>query len=249
MENYIKFVNNKLGIRFVPSDYYKLCDLRPTYGVLYEEDIRDYDFFGYGDIDVIYGNIRHFYTDEVLDNNIISSHTWCLSGHFALIRNEKWLRNAFRRVINWKTILEKSRNMRFDEDKFIKIFKYPKKLPLKWRHFYDILDPIGKIYRSKLYLKEQFTTPLTPARWLNDSVKHPSVWYWKDGRVTNELDGDTEFIYFHFMNFKHARYMDPAIGKEAFWSNLPTIVHVHPEDIQKGIRIDRYGFHKIDDLI
>ena len=248
-EDYIEFVSDKLGVKFAPHDNHKLCDIRPMYGILYENEIGGYDLFGYGDIDVIYGNIRQFYTDEVLENNIISTHTWCFSGHFTLVKNERWLRNAFRRVRNWKSLIEQHYNQRFDEDKFFKLFKYPKFLPVRFQYIYDLLNPEWKKYRSKLYLKEQFTTPLTPSGWIDNGINHPTVWFWKNGRITNETDGDREFIYFHFMNFKNARYMDAVYGKTAFWSNLPQIVHLSPEEYKYGIRIDRYGFHKMDDLL
>lgn len=244
-EDYIKSVNNILDVRFDPADYYKLCDLRPMYRVLYKEEIKTFDFWGYGDLDVIYGNIRHFYTDKVLENKVISTHTWCISGHFALIRNEEWLNNAFRKIKNWKKIIEKRYNQRFDEDTFSKLFQYPKRLPVSWKKFYDILNSSTKMFRSDLYFKEQFTTPLTPILWKSGKADHPTLWFWKDGRITNELDGKDEFIYLHFMNFKHARYMDQKYGKKAFWSDLPKIVSIEPENFGKGIRIDRNGFSGI----
>jgi hypothetical protein len=244
-EDYIKQVNHKLDVRFDPADYYKLCDLRPMYGVLYDEDIKPFDFWGYGDLDVIYGNIRHFYTDKVLENNVISTHTWCISGHFAIIRNEEWLNNAFRKIRNWKKIIEKRSNQRFDEDTFSKLFLYPKRLPVSWQKLYDFLNPGTKKFRSDLYFKEQYTTPLTPASWKSGKPDHPLVWFWKDGHITNEPDENEEFIYLHFMNFKHARYMDQKYGKKAFWSDLLKIVQVEPGNYGKGIRIDKDGFHEI----
>lgn len=36
---------------------YKLCDFKPAYGFLFPEIIKRYDFWGHGDIDVVYGNI------------------------------------------------------------------------------------------------------------------------------------------------------------------------------------------------
>jgi len=249
-EEYIKNVNQKLGINFPPDDNYKICDLRPAYGELYEEEIRGYDFFGYGDLDLLYGDIRKFYTDEVLENNVISTHTWCLSGHLTLIRNTKWLRSAFRRIKNWKSILEKDGNQSFDEQIFIHAFKrYPPFLSGKLksiRFIYDIIYPTSIKYRRKLYLKEQFTTPLAPTPWLDGTFNHPEVWFWKDGRVTNNKDKNKEFIYIHFMNYKHPRYLPAKYGSTAFWDTLPKLVHLKTEDIIKGVRIDRYGFHKID---
>ena len=51
---------------FDPSDPYKLCDLKPAYGHIHERDIAGYRFFGYGDIDIVYGQISDFYTGKLV---------------------------------------------------------------------------------------------------------------------------------------------------------------------------------------
>ena len=38
-------------------------------GYLLEDQIKVYDFWGFGDLDVIYGNLREYYTDLLLDNS------------------------------------------------------------------------------------------------------------------------------------------------------------------------------------
>ncbi|OQP61166.1 hypothetical protein A3860_05470 [Niastella vici] len=238
-ENYIKYVSETLNIKFTPQEWYKLTDMKPATGYLYAEEIKGYDFFGYGDIDLIYGDIRKFYTDAVLENNIISTHEWCLSGHLSLIRNKSWLRAAFKQIKNWKKFLEEPTNQRFDEDIFTQVFK-PREL--------SIVKPnlFGRRYHKKLYFLEQYTTPLTPTIWRDGTINHPQTWYWKNGKITADGDNVEEYIYFHFMNFKEARYMDSHYGKKAFWNGLPSIVHITPEEISKGVRIDRFGFHPID---
>src|SRR4051794_12181705 len=40
---YIDFINRKLSICFKPHDNYKLCDLKPFYGDLYYDEIKDFD--------------------------------------------------------------------------------------------------------------------------------------------------------------------------------------------------------------
>lgn len=45
---------------------YKLCDYKPAYGEIFEEELKGYDFWGLCDMDLVWGDIRHFYTDEVL---------------------------------------------------------------------------------------------------------------------------------------------------------------------------------------
>src|SRR5688572_18268972 len=41
---------------------YKLCDFKPAYGLLFSDLLKEYEFWGHGDIDVIFGNIRSFIT-------------------------------------------------------------------------------------------------------------------------------------------------------------------------------------------
>lgn len=244
-EEYIANVNRKLNVRFTLEDSYKLCELKPMCGVLYEEEIALYDFYGYGDIDVIYGNIRDFYTPKVLENNVISTHTVCVSGHLALFKNTKWMRNAFKRYKGWKNIIENPEYQRFDEDLFIDVFKYPKIHPVLFL-LYDILNPFSKKYRQKLYFVEQFTTPLTPSLWRFESYYHPQKWYWKDGILTNENDGNQEYIYLHFMNFVSGRWMNTLYKKDPIWKELNKIVFIEPYQMQKnGLIIDRLGFHRL----
>ncbi|MFA5155568.1 MAG: DUF6625 family protein [Patescibacteria group bacterium] len=243
---YIRHVSERLQINFAPADDYKLCDLKPTRGVLFEEEIRGYDFFGYGDIDVIYGDIRRFYTAEVLKNNVLSTSATMIAGHLALFRNSAWLRNAFRRVKDWRQVLEDSVYRHFDEDMLIEVFRYPAGLSPRQRFFYDLLRPRGIKYRHKLYLQEQFTTPLTPMRWRDGSAEHPTVWFWQNGRVTDRRQYGNEYIYLHFMNFKYGRYLAETYGDQTFWDETGPVIDLAPADISRGFMIDRYGFHPLD---
>ena len=48
------------------SKPYKLCDYRVAYGEIFQDYIKGYDFWGHCDMDMIFGDIRHFITDEIL---------------------------------------------------------------------------------------------------------------------------------------------------------------------------------------
>lgn len=66
---------------------YKLCDYRPLYGLLFDDIIKNYDFWGYCDFDVILGNLRKFITDEML-NQYEKIYT---RGHLSLYKNILWI--------------------------------------------------------------------------------------------------------------------------------------------------------------
>ena len=109
----------KLGFR-VNIDYpYKLCDFKPTYGFIFSDIVKDYDFWGHGDIDMVYGNIRNFMTPEILDNyDVISSRHDFITGTFCLYRNIELMNLLFMRSKDYEYVLSSSEHFCFDECNF-----------------------------------------------------------------------------------------------------------------------------------
>ena len=107
-----------LGMRVWLEKPYKLYDFRPLYKELFFEYVKDYDFWGYCDCDLIFGNIREFLTDELLNkkNYILGM------GHFHIqsVENDKF-ENVWKtarglwRNIQWKEVFQSSNNEWFDE--------------------------------------------------------------------------------------------------------------------------------------
>lgn len=65
-EECIELVKEKLDGAVLTKPY-KLCDYRPAYGVIFEKWIKDYEYWGSCDCDLMLGDIRHFFTDEILE--------------------------------------------------------------------------------------------------------------------------------------------------------------------------------------
>lgn len=53
---------NKLKINISLDKPYKLCDFKPTYGLVFEDDLKGYDYWGHCDCDVIFGNMNKLLT-------------------------------------------------------------------------------------------------------------------------------------------------------------------------------------------
>ena len=71
---------------------YKLCDFKPAYGDVFDDDLGDYDFWGYCDLDVIFGNIRRFVTEAILaDADKVFT-----GGHLSFIRNVDEINRVYR---------------------------------------------------------------------------------------------------------------------------------------------------------
>jgi len=108
-----------LGFEIALESGYKLCDFRPAYGHIFSDYIKNYDFWGYCDIDVIFGNIRSFMTDELLNEyDIISARHDYLTGCFALYRNNPEMRELFKNSKDYRKVFTNSRNFFFDETNF-----------------------------------------------------------------------------------------------------------------------------------
>ena len=56
-EEYCDNVSKRLEVDFHPEHAYKLCDLKPFYGLIHEDDLQYYDWWGFGDLDLIYGDL------------------------------------------------------------------------------------------------------------------------------------------------------------------------------------------------
>jgi hypothetical protein len=120
--DYRALAASRLGIKPAWTDAYMLCDLKPALGFIHQSEIAGYDYWGYGDLDVIYGDIRSFYTPEILIEDVISTHEHIVSGHFALLRTTPKMVSAFQQIPRWKARLSSARYESFDEQIFSRLF-------------------------------------------------------------------------------------------------------------------------------
>lgn len=96
---------------------YKLCDLRPMYGVVFADVLEGYDYWAYGDCDVIYGRKFNDFLSKVADGDwdVATVRSKWLSGPFTLFKNVPKINTLFERAKNWREMLSCSDNLFFDE--------------------------------------------------------------------------------------------------------------------------------------
>jgi len=240
---YKALVSSKLGINFNPDSPYKLCDIRPALGYIHQDIIEGFDYYGFGDIDVVYGNIRKFYTDDILTYNCISSHRNRISGHLCLFKNTLLNKEVFFKIENWQSLFLDKNHLGIDESKLTKIYLRHKKYPEWLRKIYGFHDP----YQRSCYFKEQYSTILFPHPWVDGTMEHPQLWYWRKGKLTNNKDGNREFMYLHFMNWKSSLWLRKMWGDKAAWESLDKLNYVPKENVSIGWAIGRDGFHSLDE--
>lgn len=93
---------------------YKLCEYKQAYGYILHDYIKGYDFWGFGDLDLVYGDIRAFLTESVLEHLFMLG--W---GHLTLMKNDEDTNTYFMKQIpgyqNYKDAFTTSKITFFDE--------------------------------------------------------------------------------------------------------------------------------------
>ena len=112
-EDLIKLVKDKLDVNFHFFPY-KCCDLRPTYGIIFDNYITNYDYWGHTDIDLFYGPLEEYLCNIKTNIEIISGGWHSCNGSFQFYKNYKKINNLFRKT-DYKFILEHNNHFAFDE--------------------------------------------------------------------------------------------------------------------------------------
>lgn len=242
-KDYCDQVSSRLNIDFHPDSSYKLCDLKPAFGYIHENDIIHYDYYAFGDVDIIYGDIRKFFSDDVLEKyQLISTHNDRISGHLAVFENSARMRNSFRQIPKWRQKFEDTIHQCYDEITYARVFLRFQKYPIVIQNLAKMLSP----YRRRCLFNEQYSTILSSIPWSNGSVEHPQTWLWNQGKLTNTKDGDREYCYLHFMNWKSNRYLPGELKDEpAAWQRISSIVKANYKD--KQWLITPNGFEQVTD--
>src|SRR5258706_7901064 len=100
-------VKTKLGIEYpgLPGTG-KIWDYRCALGLLYEEEIKSYDFFGHCDFDMVFGDVDKWFDDATLNElDIWSNHDTYICGPWTLYRNTVEVRNLFILHPKWADIM------------------------------------------------------------------------------------------------------------------------------------------------
>lgn len=108
------------------------------------------------------------------------------------------MRNVFRKANDWKRCLENPEHTAFDESQFSKIFVKNKNFPGFLKKALKYLNYYARTSR----FSECYSTPGLRIPWTDGNRQYPKEWYWKEGVLTTDRDGNREFPYLHFMYWK-----------------------------------------------
>jgi hypothetical protein len=191
LQQFNDLASKQIGFR-IQKDVYSQVDLQPAYGEIFKENIKGYDFWGHCDIDLVWGDIRRFITEEILMNfDIVSCRKDFLAGHLTLWRNKSEVNTLFRSVPAYQDIFSSREHHGFDES-IISIFL--KRLIASGRK------------EIRIYWPEQMV-----AGFFGEST--PNGWYWENGKAFDAKKH--EQVYIHFQHWKkNVNCINFQVGEE-----------------------------------
>ena len=107
-------IQSKFDFKINLRTPYKLCDFKPTYGYVFSKYLDNCNYWGYCDLDLIFGDLKQYLPKNLEDYDKIS-----YMGHFCMYRNNKNINEMFmskiKDTIDYADILSSSQNFAFDE--------------------------------------------------------------------------------------------------------------------------------------
>ena len=83
-DDFRQIVQKAFDFPIVLDRPYKLCEYKQAYGYILQDYIKGYDFWGFGDLDLVYGDLRAFLDGEALSHKLLLG--W---GHLTLLHNDE----------------------------------------------------------------------------------------------------------------------------------------------------------------
>ena len=186
----------RLGIRTRIEHPYKLCDFKPTVGMLYPEVVEGFDYWGHCDPDIIWGDIRSF---TKLDK---SSPLLKLqgSGAYSIYRNTDAGNSLFMLPhpwISYRKVLSSPKNFSFDE----------------WPGLWRVLEHHDVPRSNEMYMAEMLVGSRDLRLQWGKNYRE-QVFFWQNGRLLRRFWGDCEgmdeFAYAHLQKRAFAPPQEPS---------------------------------------
>ncbi|WP_278985268.1 DUF6625 family protein [Segatella bryantii] len=112
-EEIVKIAQSNFDFKISCSRPYKYPDYRPAFGEIFADYLKDYDFWGYSEHDMLYGDLRAFFTDQLLNQ----FDRFLGNGHLSIYRNRYDINMAYKECPhpNYKMVYTNDRNFYFEE--------------------------------------------------------------------------------------------------------------------------------------
>lgn len=123
-ENLKNIIQSLYDFQIDLSRPWRLALLKPAYGEIFKRLLIGYDFWGYCDVDMMFGNLRNFLTEDLLRKY---ERLGCI-GYMQLYKNDKEVNTRYRTLIphkkNYVDVFSGKSDSSFDEKGMDAIYDY-----------------------------------------------------------------------------------------------------------------------------
>lgn len=177
-EEFQRRVASKFDFQINLTAPYKLCDFKPAYGYILEEDIQDYEYWGHCDCDLLFGNL-----EKILSPLLEQGYQKIFaSGHLTLYKNTYENNRRFMHELNGKTLYKEVFSVReiqtFDEDLY-KENVHAIFLSEEVQVYSEDLCANPNVFKSQFSLMKY--NPKT--RCFEEKKEERGAFFWSDGNV------------------------------------------------------------------
>jgi hypothetical protein len=194
-----------------------ICDLKPAFGMIFEEFTHGYEYWAFGDEDVLYGDVDGMLgphldgtTDLVIPATNSARMQGSTQGHLTVLRNDRRTNELAASDPAYAQVLASDEHWAYDET--------------SWRYG-------GEISSFTKIVKQAEARGELSIRWGIPSITHVprrGRWYVYDGRGIHE-DNGREILYYHWGKMRHRQVQWPT-----------------PAEGKHGFAFDRYGFYEAE---
>lgn len=210
--------SSKIGINVNLKSKRKICDLKPAYGDIFDEHIREFDFWGYCDMDLVWGNLDKLTSEKVLrENDVVSVRgDRFISGACSFFRNNRKMKKLYKKSPSLKKVYSEKRMVSFSEAGNRKNYKKNIGKLSKIKSEGNIVSMTDMVFHKVNENKIRFYTPEEPyvMRELKTDEKYDFKIEYSDGSLFER--GRGEILGYHFLFAKK----DPFFIFPR-WSKIP----------------------------
>lgn len=224
----VKMAQDNFDFQISIPRAYKYPDFRPAFGEIFADYLRGYDYWGFSEQDLVYGDIRHFFPDDLLDkyDKILGN------GHLTLYRNIPDVNSSYKLVENpnYKFVYTHGRNFYFEE--YMGTSRY-------WDRFRHSRFFQEKIFDDVNYYRADFY----PDHGVAPDEKN-IIYTFENGKIYRYSEKNnklvkTETLYVHFQK----RFMKVETEVNDFFTMIPDAYIPYIPNISIEV-LRKYGYYR-----
>ncbi len=184
---------------------YRICDFRPMFGQMFSRELEGYAFWGYCDMDVVFGKLSDYVNQEVLSQVDALFN----GGHFSLLRNCPRMNGLYRQpgaLFDYRRVARRDGVYAFDETTGIQ--RIARRQGIRAKYGIAYVEADARFYQIRCRLEAE--------------ALDNQAFYWENGklyRVTAKAEAVyyQELAYIHLQKRKMPVLEAETLKSQGFW--------------------------------